>query len=86
MLDLVRLGVFSKNAVDLYKLQCTLLVRAIGTCLTFYFLQKENPMMIVELDGFVFPTTINSIPGIFGYLERIALIVSILRSMLELLL
>ncbi|KAI9273256.1 hypothetical protein EDC94DRAFT_644529 [Helicostylum pulchrum] len=52
MLDFVRLGVFGKNAVDFYKLQGTLLVQAIGPCLTFYLLQKKIHMSkTIELDA-----------------------------------
>lgn len=83
MLDFVRLDVFGKNAVDFYKLQGTLLVQAIGPCLTFYLLQKKksgNVYVMVELDEFTFPMPISQIPGIFGYLKRLAKIVGIFKK------
>ncbi|GAA5806721.1 hypothetical protein MFLAVUS_000069 [Mucor flavus] len=82
MQDLFRLATFGKNAIDFYYLKSTLLIQAIGPTFTFYLLQKksEDVYSMVELDKINFPMNINEVPGIFGYLDRISIIVDIFKK------
>ncbi|KAI9259743.1 hypothetical protein EDC94DRAFT_521055, partial [Helicostylum pulchrum] len=81
-LNLVRLGIFGKNAIDIYKLKSTLLVQVIGSNYTFYVLQKKNVDVytMLELDTFTFPMNVSQILSTFGYLDRIANIVDIFKT------
>ncbi|KAG1491402.1 hypothetical protein G6F49_011975 [Rhizopus delemar] len=80
--DLVRLGVFGKNAIDIHQLGSSFLVQAVGTKMSFYMLQKKTSDIytMVELDTLTFPSTVNEIPAIFGYINRIAKIVGIFND------
>ncbi|KAG1039802.1 hypothetical protein G6F43_012429 [Rhizopus delemar] len=80
--DLVRSGVFRKNAIDIHRLGSSFLVQAVGTKMSFYMLQKKTNDIytMVELDTLNFPSTVNEIPAIFGYINRIAKIVGIFND------
>lgn len=79
--DLVQLGVFGKDAIVAHKVKSTFLIQAIGTELTFYILCKkaEDVFVMLELDCIKFPTTVNEMPALFGYFERIANVVKTFR-------
>ncbi|GAA5811603.1 hypothetical protein MFLAVUS_005043 [Mucor flavus] len=57
-------------------------IQVIGSTFTFYVPQKksEDVYFMAELDKLTFPMNINEVPGIFGYLDRIAAIVEIFKS------
>ncbi|KAL4216042.1 hypothetical protein AB4K20DRAFT_1877010 [Rhizopus microsporus] len=40
-IDLIRLGLMGKNAIDVYNLKSAFLIQAVGMNLTFYLLQKK---------------------------------------------
>lgn len=55
--DLIRLGVFGKQAIDIYNMKATLLFQAIGNHIFFYIqtLVKDGVYVMVEVDGIVIP-------------------------------
>lgn len=83
--DLVRLGVFGKNAIDIHRLGSSFLIQAVGTKMSFYIMQKKSNdvYIMVELDTFTFPSTVNGIPAVFGYINRIAKIVGIFNDIVK---
>ncbi|KAG0739790.1 hypothetical protein G6F57_010685 [Rhizopus arrhizus] len=66
-IDLIRLGIFGKNAIDTKGLQ------AVGTNLTFYLMKKptEDIYSMTELDHIRFPTSLNELKGLYGYIDNI---------------
>jgi hypothetical protein len=61
------LGIVGKNAIDTKGLQ------AVGTNLTFYLMKRptENIYSMTELDHIRFPTSLNELKGIHGYIDNI---------------
>lgn len=83
MCDLVRLGIFGRNPIDTHKVKKKLFLSTSNWngIDVLYTLQKtEDVLLVIELDSIVFPTTVKDIPGIFGYLDRIADIVHIFKN------
>ncbi|CEG68054.1 hypothetical protein RMATCC62417_04386 [Rhizopus microsporus] len=72
-LDLYRLGIFSKDAIDVNNLNSVLAIQAVGSYLTFYLTQLKNDglYLMVELDHLRFPMSLNELPQLIGYVDRL---------------
>ncbi|KAI9469732.1 MAG: hypothetical protein EXX96DRAFT_491512 [Benjaminiella poitrasii] len=84
-IDLIRLGIFSKNSIDMHNLKSVLAVQAVGSYLTFYLVRKMSGDMniMIELDHVRFPMSINELPTIFGFSDIILDILHILENECE---
>ncbi|KAI7900591.1 uncharacterized protein BX663DRAFT_516945 [Cokeromyces recurvatus] len=81
-MDLIRLSVFSKNAMDKHKLRNVMTIQAIGTNLTFYLMQHfvGGLYIMVELDHLRFPTSINELELLVGFLDRILNLMAVFKE------
>lgn len=62
--DLLRLGVFGKNAIDQYSLNCSMVIQAVGTNIDFYLVERVNSNLyqMTQLDQLYFPDCRPEIP------------------------
>ncbi|KAG1275899.1 hypothetical protein G6F65_009590 [Rhizopus arrhizus] len=72
-IDLVRLGIFSKNSIDVHNLKWCMAIQAIGTNLTFFLTQKvnKNLLLMVELEHIYFPQSREELVGLLGLSDRL---------------
>lgn len=72
-IDLVRLGIFSKNSIDVHSLKQCMVIQAIGTNLTFFLMKKvkKNLYLMVELDHIYFPQSREELAGLVGFSDRL---------------
>ena len=91
-LDLYRLGIFSKDAIDVNNLNSVLAIQAVGKCndknnsmtfsllidiigsyLIFYLTQfkSDGLYLMVELDHLRFPLSLNELPRLIEYVDRL---------------
>ena len=91
-LDLYRLGIFSKDAIDVNNLNSVLAIQAVGKCndknnsmtfsllidiigsyLIFYLTQfkSDGLYLMVELHHLRFPLSLNELPRLIEYVDRL---------------
>ncbi|KAI9468268.1 MAG: hypothetical protein EXX96DRAFT_493017 [Benjaminiella poitrasii] len=80
-IDLIRLGLMGKNAIDVYNLKSVLLIQAVGMNLTFYLFQKKtvDDYMMVELDHLAFPQSLVDLPSLIGNMDRVVRLLDIFK-------
>lgn len=76
--DLIRLGLMGKNAIDVHSLKSVFLVQAVGMNLTFYLLEKKSAdiYQMVEIDHLAFPQSLEEVPTLIGNFDRVVRIMS----------
>lgn len=79
---LVRLGVFSKNAIDLYRLSSCLAIQAVGNSVVFYLVQyiNDNLYIMTELDQLYFSSSVEEIPLLWGFMDNLFHLVHIFQT------
>lgn len=72
-LDLARLGIFCKNALDIHGGQGKIAIQAVGVNITFYLVQRLNQYMysMVELDFLQFPKSFEELRSLFAHMDNI---------------
>lgn len=77
--DLIRLGIFGKNAIDAKELNAVILIQAVGANLTFYLMKKptEDIYYMTEMNHIRFPTSLNELKGIYGFIDDICEIINV---------
>lgn len=80
--DLVRLGVFGKNALDTHHSQNVMAIQAVGMNMTFYLVQRTASKLytMFELEHIRFPTSIDNMTMMFGLMDKMMGIVKIFRT------
>ncbi|CAO3612316.1 unnamed protein product [Mucor hiemalis] len=71
--DLIRLGLMGKNAIDVHSLKSVFLVQAVGINLTFYLLEKKlgDIYQMVEVDHLAFPQSLEGVPSLIRNLDGV---------------
>ncbi|GAA5795596.1 hypothetical protein HPULCUR_000957 [Helicostylum pulchrum] len=72
-LDLYRLSIFSKEAIDTNKLSGVLSIQAVGNWVTFYITQLKGDglYLMTELEHLRFPLSLNELPQLLGFVDRL---------------
>ncbi|CAO3654370.1 unnamed protein product [Cunninghamella echinulata] len=80
--DLARVGVFSKNAIDISNMNGVLGFQAVGRSVTFFIskLVADGIYVMYELNNFTVPGSIKQIYSLFGYLDEIYYILNIFET------
>ncbi|KAI7902578.1 uncharacterized protein BX663DRAFT_551989 [Cokeromyces recurvatus] len=80
--DLTRLVIFRKNAIDSYHSQNIMVIQAVGMNLTFYMIQRttEELYTMFELEHIRFPSSIDEMTMMFVRMDKMMNIVQTFRK------
>ncbi|ORX52395.1 hypothetical protein DM01DRAFT_1061351 [Hesseltinella vesiculosa] len=71
--DLTRLGIFAKDALDIHDLDCCICFQAFGGHLTFYLatLHADGAYVFFEVGKFEVPFSLEDVPGLIANVDAI---------------
>ncbi|KAG1052082.1 hypothetical protein G6F43_005756 [Rhizopus delemar] len=80
--DLNKLGVFSKNAIELNHLNGVLDLQVVGADIAFYFVEKKagGLTLMTELYHLKFPTVLEELPQLLGSVDEICDILHVFET------
>ncbi|KAG1460236.1 hypothetical protein G6F46_001944 [Rhizopus delemar] len=80
--DLNKLGVFSKNAIELNHLNGVLDLQVVGADIAFYFVEKKagGLILMTELYHLKFPTVLEELPQLLGSVDEICDILHVFET------
>lgn len=79
--ELIRLGLMGKIAIDGHSLKSVFLVQAVGMNITFHLLQKKSTdvYQMVEIDHLAFPQSREEVRSLIGNFDKVVRIIDIFK-------